>query len=59
MGRDAYQRNIREIERLRHHLYRRVRGRQEVLSSQEICEVSKRLDKLILQYMSSQIRNTP
>lgn len=43
--------NLREMERLRSELYRIVDGKIENLCSEEIYEVSKRLDKLIVEHM--------
>lgn len=42
---------MKEIEKLRMELYYAVNNRRELLSSQEVYEVSKRLDKLIVQQM--------
>lgn len=42
---------LQEIEYLRKELYEVVKGDRELLKTQETCEVSRRLDKLIVQHM--------
>jgi len=51
MGRNAAVKNLQEMERLRNELYTVVNGKRELLNTQEICEVSTRLDKLIVKHM--------
>jgi hypothetical protein len=55
MGGKAFDRNLEKIEYLRQCLCRRVNGKREMLYSKEVYEVSKRLDKLIVKQMSSQL----
>jgi len=55
MGGKAFDRNLEKIEYLRQCLCRRVNGQREMLYSKEVYEVSKRLDKLIVKQMSSQL----
>jgi len=55
MGGKAYERNLEKIESLRQSLCKRVNGQREMLYSKEVYEVSKRLDKLIVKQMSSQL----
>lgn len=43
--------NLQEMERLRSELYSVVNGKRELLHTQEICEVSTQLDKLIVKHM--------
>ncbi len=51
MFKNTEDKTLQEIERLRKELYLVVNGRKEVLSTKRICEVSRRLDKLIVKYM--------
>jgi len=44
---------LKDMEILRRELYSAVNGRQELLNTREICEVSSRLDKLIVKHMCS------
>ncbi len=55
MGGNAFDRNLEKIESLRRYLCKRVNGQRELLCSKEVYEVSKRLDKLIVKQMSSQL----
>ena len=51
--------NSEEIENLRKELYLVVNGKRELLHANEICEVSSRLDKLIVKHMSLLNKNNP
>ena len=42
---------LQEMEKLRRELYAVANKNQFALNSQEVCEVSTRLDKLIIKYM--------
>lgn len=44
---------MQEMERLRLELYAIVDGKRETLNSEKTCKVSKRLDKLIVEHMTS------
>lgn len=48
--------NLQEMELLRNELYAVVNGKRELLHSKEICEVSTRLDKLIVKHMCNSMR---
>ena len=48
--------NLQEMELLRNELYTVVNGKRELLHSKEICEVSTKLDKLIVKHMCNVMR---
>ncbi|MGB4018885.1 MAG: aspartyl-phosphate phosphatase Spo0E family protein [Syntrophomonadaceae bacterium] len=48
--------NCHEMEQLRNELYKMVNGERK-LHAQDVCEVSTKLDKLIVKHMGLMIKN--
>lgn len=52
MERTPGSKSAKKIERLRNQLYSKVNGQKELHKQKDVCEASRRLDKLIVKYMS-------
>lgn len=52
----ASEKILQEMEMLRNELYTLANGKRELLTTREIYEVSKRLDKLIVKHMNIRLK---